>query len=542
MAVTHPIMRDNMYYGLMHPDVAKMILHIRSQKVISGLSQKVFDFPIELVKRSLEECKSIRRIIKEDEIDHTKYIGKLRDYQTVGTAFMYYSPRSILGDGVGLGKTVEISALINYLKELGQMKRFLMAVETSALGQTQAELIRFTGLNVVQLPSETDKMEKAIKKTDWNMVDGIVVKHSALRSDLLSKWISLNLDDEGACKIFNMFILDESSVIKNPGTKMYQYTENICNIVPRVHFMNATTFETNIMDIYNQMDMMDKNLLPKPWRIEKEYCTYGTKTYWTSEKDKDTGRNKAKMNFSRKLSGYKNQAKFKEALKLVYFGRCKADIGMERPNVYRVYDVEPTNEQSLAMAKGYRYMEVLNCPSLIDDLKIPTDRKHVPKLERLVQIIENDFYDDKVMIYAFHLKAQESIAKELEAIGRKPVILNGEDTDESRWQKMQDFNKTDKYDVIITNIQKSLNLHAADVCIFYALNSNPAKMEQIGGRIDRNVNDAIKTFILLIYMGTDEYKFFTQVMKQRSIDAKSLTINAKGAVDWFIESMQEVEA
>ena len=50
-----------------------------------------------------------------------------------------------------------------------------------------------------------------------------------------------NLDENGMCKIFNTFFLDESSVIKNNTTKTYKYTKNICNIVSRVHFMNATT-------------------------------------------------------------------------------------------------------------------------------------------------------------------------------------------------------------------------------------------------------------------------------------------------------------
>jgi len=59
-----------------------------------------------------------------------------------------------------LGKTAEIAALINILRERKEMTRFLMAVETSALGQTQAEMMKFTGMYVISLPSEADKIEK----------------------------------------------------------------------------------------------------------------------------------------------------------------------------------------------------------------------------------------------------------------------------------------------------------------------------------------------------------------------------------------------
>lgn len=534
MSVTTPTIYNGMYLGQMEPKIASYILDIRGRESIPNLKHMIFDFPAELVLRSIEEEKSIRDIVRNEQLDYKKYLGELKDYQTLGTAFMYMSPRSVIGDGVGLGKTAEVSALINYLHQTKQLKRFLMAVETSALGQTQCELMRFTGLRVVALPSEAYKLNRLIKKIDWTKVDGIVIKHSALRSDVLSKWLSLNINPDGTCRLFDTFFLDESSVIKNLTTKTAIYTKNICDICPRVHFMNATVFETNIMDIYNQMDMMNPALLPKKWRIEKEFCTFGRSSYWTKENGKP------KMNFRRDLTGYKNQAIFKERLKLVYFGRSKSDIGMDMPHVHKVYEVEPSNEQSMALQKGYRYMEVLNCPSLIPDLHLETNRKTVPKLDRLCNLLETDFADCKVMVYCFHNEAQQAIADECRKLGRNPVILNGQSKDQERWEIQTKFNKGE-YDVIITNIMKSLNLFGGDVCIFYSNSMTPSKMFQVAGRIDRNVDDKIKTYILLIYSGTDEYKHFMEVTKQRTRDARDLTIDAKTTVDYFIESMVEEE-
>ena len=532
MAVKYPVVKNGIYYGNIPDNLAEAILTVRQQKVVPGLKYKIFDFPPELIMRSLQEERSIRDIIKSEGIEYTQYIGELKDYQTVGTAFMYLSPRSILGDGVGLGKTVEVAALLNLLKERGELTRFLIAVESSALAQIHYELMRFTGMNIILLPSESERMRNVITSTDWGLVDGVVIKHSALRSDVLSKWLALYLDQKGKSKIFNTFILDESSVVKNVETKIYKYTLNICNIVDRVHFLNATTFETSIMDIYNQVDMLNDTILPKRWRIEREYCKFGRKSYWVKENGKPV------MKFARQLEGYKNQQKFKESLKLVYFGRSKKDVGLERPHTYKVYEVEPTNEQSLAMAKGYRYMEVLNCPSLIPEAKVPFDVEHVPKLKRIIQLVENEFYDNKIMIYCYYIDAQRKIADELMKIGKTPVIINGEDSDDERWEKMKEFNKGSA-DVLITNVKKSLNLYGGDVCIFYTVETNPAKMEQIRGRIDRNVDDSIKTYVILVYRGTDEYKFLTKVVRQRAQDARSLTIDAKTAVDYFMEAMEQ---
>ena len=535
MAVTNPVKYNGMFLGNMSVETAAVILKIRQSQVILPLKKMIFDFSPDMVMRSVNECRRLRDIVKEEKLDYTQYIGELRDYQTVGAAFMYYSPRSMLGDGVGLGKTVEVSCLINYLKSRGELTRFMIAVESSAINQTAYELIRFTGLNVVPMPSDAVKLKRTINKLDWTQVDGLVIKHSTLRSDYLSKWLALNLDENGMCKVFNTFFLDESSVIKNQNTKTYRYTENICNICTRVHLMNATAFELYLIDVYNQMDMINSVLLPKKWRIEKDFCTFGRSSYWTKVDGK------AKMNFRRDLTGYKNQSIFKESLKLFYFGRCKADIGMDMPHIHKVYEVEPSGNQLIAIANGYRYNEILNCPSLVPDAGIKTSVEDCPKLQRLVDIVNNEFNGQKVMVYCFHIEAQEAIAKEMLKIGRKPLILNGTTPDDERYKIQTSFNSGD-CDVIITNIKKSLNLYGGDACIFYSVLTNPSALFQVAGRVDRNVDDRIKTYILLLYKGTDEYDNFVNVVRQRAKDSRDLTLDAKTTVDFFIESMQDAES
>ena len=534
MSVKYANKYSNMYCGDMDSKQVSLLLNIRKRDSIPNLKNKIYNFTPELVIKSLETGKSIREIISEEfNNNYTEFIGELRDYQTLGTGFLYLSPRSILGDGVGLGKTAQIGALLNVLKEKGELTRFMIAVDSSAVGQTQFELMKFTGMNIVTLPSTSDKLKKAINNTNWEKVDGIVVKHSILRSDTFFKWLALNLDSNNKNKIFNTFILDESSVIKNRNTKIFEYTSSICNIVDRVHLLNATTFEISIMDIYNQLDIIYPTLLPNKWRIEKEYCVYGRKQYWT--KNKATG--KAELKFARQITGYKNQELFKDSLHLVYFGRSKKEVGKELPHKYLVYEVEPTLEQSLAISRGYRYTEVLNCPTNLEGVNINLNRKEIPKIDRLVSLVENEFTSEQIMIYCFHIEAQQVIKQELEKIGRKPVILNGETSDLDKLNIITEFN-IGKKDILITNIQKSLNIYNGDVCIFYSMVGNPARMEQIRGRIDRSVDDKIKTYVLLLYKGTGEYNFFVNKAKQRSKDSRDLTIDSKTAVDMFIQAME----
>lgn len=530
-----------MYQGELSDALAQTIWNVRHAEFIPELEEMVFNFPLDLIRQSLEEGRSIRSIIKEGNIDYKQYIGKLRKYQTVGTAFMYCSPRSMIGDGVGVGKTAQICGLLNYLKIKEKLGRFCIAVESSAVGQTQIEVMKFTGFRTVILPSESEPMRKMIARVDWSTVDGIIIKHSTIKSDTFMGWLAKYIGPDGKLKLFNTFILDESSVIKNNDTKIYEYALNMCKLVDRVHFMNATSFESNIMDIYYQMDMMNPSMLQTESKFKSKYCVWERDYIWRTE---GTGQNRKP---TRKpiwnMTGYKNQAEFKDSLKLVYLGRSPKEVGIEGDNTYKVYTVQPTPAMTQAIAKGYRYPEVINCPSLIPGLKIGMNRKEVPKLNRLCEIIQNDCVGTNVVVYCFNVEAQSAIKKELEAIGRKCVILNGDGKagtkkDEETLDKVIAFNNGE-YDVFITNKQRSLNLYSADVLIMYSASATVGKLEQIRGRIDRHVDDRPKTFILLLYEGTGEFDLMSETAKKRGQDSRDLILDAETAIDRFIAAMEE---
>lgn len=547
MAVRYPLMRNGMYTGTMRVEQQDEVLAVRDLKKVENLKHMIFDFKPAIIPELEERQISAREYAKENGWNTADLVGTLNDRQTVGTAFMYLSERSIIGDGVGLGKTAQVAALINLLREKKESHRFLMAVESTALFQTYSEMIRFTGLRIVWIPSQKAKLIKKVNSINWSNVDGILVDHNALSTDTFSMWISKNLYNAREvnslgeskivkrCKLFDTFILDESSVIKNVKTKVYQNTKNICDLAKRVHFMNATVFENNIMDIYYQVDMMNPELLPAKSRIEKEFSIYKkTEPYWIRDA---SGKPQMRQHWNR--VGYKNQDKFKNSLRLFYLART-----IEKDtNIYKVYEVEPTIEQSLAINRGNRYNEVLNCPTNLG-IGIKFDRQSNPKLDKLCRVIQDECSGKQVMVYCFNIESQETIARELSAIGRKPVILNGQDSSskkyENRAEIVNKFNSRE-YDVIITNIMKSLNLYNGEVCILFNVVANPSKQTQITGRIDRNVDNSIKTFILLLYKHTREETLYKEIAAQRERDSRSLTVDAAGAVSKFMQAIEDHE-
>lgn len=548
MGTKSPKIYNDGYMGHLTEAQCDKLMSIKEKDNVPELEHTIFVFPYELIVESLENNKSIRQIVKEKNIDWQQYIKSLRSYQTVGTEFLLNSTRAMIGDSVGLGKTAEIAATINVLKQEGKLTRFIMAVETSALMQTQVELIKFTGLNIVALPSESTKLKKKIEKTDWNNVDGIVIKHCTLKSNAFNLWLAKNLDKEHKSTMFNMFILDESSVIKNDETQLYQYCQHISNMMDRVYMLNATAFEKHILDIYYQFNLMDQDLLPEVSNINKNYCTFGRITFWKTVRQPN-GSYKPQMQYRWRQEGYKNQSIFKNSLKYVYFGRSLKDVGMNIEHVYKVYTVQPNPEQTRLIAAGFHSNEVLNCPSLLDNEAVLQqgfkplllNRESNPKLDRLCELAETELNNISFMVYCYHIDAQYKIKEELEKIGRRVVIINGQDpagsnADMEKLDRMQKFN-SGEYDVIVTNLQKSLNLYGAHAMVLYSNTATVGRLEQIRGRIDRHVDNDIRIFIMLLYEGTSEYTLMTETAKARGKASRDLILDSETAIDYFVNSI-----
>ena len=113
--------REAKYFGnhllgdYLTEDQAKVLLKLQKvsegQGGISELKNMIYD----LTPEQIQEVISRRTgdIIPEED----RALGELSDLQTVGVSFMYVSKRLILGDSVGMGKTVQVAALINYLPQ-----------------------------------------------------------------------------------------------------------------------------------------------------------------------------------------------------------------------------------------------------------------------------------------------------------------------------------------------------------------------------------------------------------------------------------------
>ena len=88
MSVTTPTIYNGMYLGQMEPKIASYILDIRGRESIPNLKHMIFDFPAELVLRSIEEEKSIRDIVRDEQLDYKKYLVDILTYYCNNSSFL----------------------------------------------------------------------------------------------------------------------------------------------------------------------------------------------------------------------------------------------------------------------------------------------------------------------------------------------------------------------------------------------------------------------------------------------------------------------
>ena len=142
-----------------------------------------------------------------------------------------------------------------------------------------------------------------------------------------------------------------------------------------------------------------------------------------------------------------------------------------------------------------------------------------------------DVSSEKALVYCRFVDCQLKLKELLEEHGYRVAVLNGTTKVKEKNQILEKF-LSNGYDILITNIQKGLDLNNCNNCIMYTIDPNPQKMVQFEGRMTRDFNVMYKSLYLLVSMGKEK-KFVEETLKLR-VDAsdafvtqgKSMTVSA----------------
>lgn len=443
--------------------------------------------------------------------DFHKTFGTLRDEQTIGVAYMYWSTHCIIGDSVGLGKTVETAGVCNLLNAVasknGGRARCLVLTLKNVAAQFRFEMVQFTGrYSILIQSSEQDVVQNFVDRYPYfgKLEYDVVGTHNLLSNPYFIQWLELCRTD-GDGFPFDILVIDESSVLGGKARTLIEGYKAIEKYFKRVYFLNATPFETSLEIFYNQLNLLDPKMLPTKENFVKQYCVMDYRGMYPKPSGK-----------------YKNQEHFKRLVGYRYFARTRRDKGavMEDCDGKVVLsELSPVQKNLLSRTQLTRM--VFDCPNYIDD-SIEFNIENVPKLASLLSLLKNECADaDTIILFSMFKESQYSLSEWLSKQGYSNRILNG-DTDNKERQFIIDGFKNSEFRVLITNVQRGLNFGNCNYCIFYSFDPNPAKMLQFEGRITRDFDIIGKNVYILCSLGR-EYRTLNDVVRERAKATKDFT-------------------
>ena len=482
-------------------DILEQLIELDAQNgCVPDLKRSIYNLDDSAVADLIDDYEMFGGSMHNYEL---KY-GELRDEQTVGVCFMYWANRCILGDSVGMGKTVQTAGLMNLFKkqykDAGKTFRYLVVTEKNLSVQLREEMVKFTGEFVALIP---DGEQKTINKFvtlnpyDEELKYNVVGTHALLTTKGFIQWLE-QCRTMGEGFPFDCLIVDESSVLGGTKTQVVEGFKAISKYVKHIYFLNATPFETKLGIFYNQINLLDPSLLPTKTNFEKEYCIMDYRGMYP----KATGK-------------YKNQAHFKRLIGYRYFARTRRDKGAKMSDCNGKILLSPLSKiQKEWLEKSQLHRMVYDCPSHIDP-SIEFNSENVPKLGSLNELLADECADaETIIIFVPYKEAQRCLSTWLSNKGYSNRVLNGDTPNEDRGNIIKGF-KNKEFRVLITSVQRGLNFGDCNNCIFYSFDPNPSKMIQFEGRITRSFDIVGKNIFILCSLGP-EYKRLNEFVRERA--------------------------
>jgi len=451
---------------------------------------------------------------------------KLRYYQVQAVLHLLMMKRMILGDGTGLGKTIEIIAYLCYLweKPKYQHQKCIVICPKSVLRQWDDEIHRFsTGIKTyVAVGSALDR-----KNTyeAWAAHPGgpgekqavLILNYHALVKDWRAGQV-IPLIEEGSKKgqpdpkkpvtpglldtiTANqkelIVIFDEATAFKSTGSKRWEICNELSIRSDRVYGLTATLLKNNLMEGYAIYKIIYAGLFSTKTKFMDDFCNT-----WLQPT-----RNGGRVPI---VKGYKNLDRFRALIVPYFLGRPKHEVSNELPKLTtkevvcemtraedELYEKALSGilelgdgtlkeyEENVAFVALIYCQQVVNSPTLLkyeDGMEIPVGvyrdeavdvETLSSKEEALLELLtEGDLQDEKVIVYtrfASHVPRLQKLAKEY---GIKNVAITGAVTDTvnnpRRRKAQQAFQTDDSVRVIfITSAGgEGINLQAAAAMVF----------------------------------------------------------------------------
>lgn len=447
----------------------------------------------------------------------------------------------------GCGKSLCSLASFLYYRTVYPKTKLLLCTTSSCIFQFAAEINKFFNhsLNVQVIHQSNSEIKaskyKVIRKKiieSWGEESGpdiILLNYPILRieKDLIQKAL-LSLKNK---EIHSFLIFDESTAFKSLTTQVSKAVSYISACANKVLSLTATLCKGKLTEIYGMFKNVGISICPTKKDFEKHYCIiWQHPSIW----------------YLKVVRGFKNVALFKEKIDPYCIILKKSDISASLPP-FRIQKrfLEHSPEQLtllkdiysgvLALTpEGIDYQNIDNIESqkflesltevgyvkrtLISPEIVAPERftELSPKTEEILRMLEEEFVDEKVVIYTPSKKYLRLLMKTIKEnketpdFYKKPLEISGDIPADVRYQYVQDFSNTNIHNLLIIDDagNSAINLQASSVLIITSLPDSWGNLIQLVGRLSR-IGSAHKSLLLIFLLHEDSQDFDEYCILQR---------------------------
>ena len=288
---------------------------------------------------------------------------RLRYYQVQGIYHLLMMKRLILGDGTGLGKTVEMLGALCYLWQKEPLNKVLIVAPKSAIRQWAGEIERFA--RDVRVYVVSGKLEE--RRATWEAwvahpadspTKAVLIINYAL---LIRDWdhgaqlqvgrdgkpdpklpMTPGLLDSLTAGVKDLVVIyDEATAFKNTQTKTWQTCRFLSDRAHRCYGLTATLLKNNLIEGFAIYKVICPSVFGNKTSFMNEYCV-------TKMQPVGGGR-KVPI-----VVGYRNLQHFRDRIDPYFLGRPKHIVSDELPTLI-------TKEVlcELSLAEDAKYTEAL---------------------------------------------------------------------------------------------------------------------------------------------------------------------------------------
>lgn len=456
----------------------------------SDLPQTCFDllwfterYPLDISEKDLARLKKgkkqyqnnineLERILLPDYVPGTLTLNageEPRNYQLTGNDVYMRCKRLLLGDDLGLGKT--LTAILSFLAPSGTLPAAVVA-QTHLPKQWQGQIERFTNLRIHHI--------KGTKPYTLPPADVYIFKYSCLAG-----WT--NFFQTG---FFKSVVFDEAQELRRSESEKYKGAQALSKYANFCIGLTATPIYNYGIEIYNVLDCINKGCLGTLEDFTREWCggrlrlivqnpealgTYLRSNFLMLRRTrKEVGRELPPVNtFIHTVAFDYEEYEKSEALAIQLAMTTLTGSFMERGSAAQQLSIRLRHDTGVAKARGVaEYVKIL---------------------------LENK---EPVLLVGWH-RAVYDIWKECFA-EYKPVFFTGEESPAEKERTVKAF-VSGETNLMIISVRSGIGLdglqHRAKTVVFGELDWSPKVHEQVIARLDRDGQQDQVTCIYLVCDG-----------------------------------------